>query len=121
VKNKKYLKMAEDQQLAVVHVQAAANPNDMNELKTLFSNPKVDIPIFYGDHTKDLITAKFMFDCIKIAQTTYHWSNSATAGNCKLAHRGKAFNWLNYIKDTEQIDILLWSRFEPQFKSHYDI
>jgi hypothetical protein len=43
------------------------------------------------------------------------------AGNFKLALEGKVINWLNHIKDTEQIDISLWSRIEPQFKSHYDI
>jgi hypothetical protein len=65
--------------------------------------------------------AKFMFDPIKVAQMTYHWSDSATAGNFKSALRGKAIDWLNFIKNTEQIDISLWSRFEPKFKSHYDI
>jgi hypothetical protein len=92
---------------------------NVNELKKLFSNRKADIPIFYGDHTK--FTAKFMFDRIKIAQTTYYWSAAATAGNLKLALRGKVIDWLNYMKDTEQIDISLWSRFEPQFKSHFNI
>jgi hypothetical protein len=58
---------------------------NVNKLKTLFSNPKADIPIFYGDHTKDSITAKNLFDRIKIAQTTYHWSDIATARNFKLA------------------------------------
>ena len=62
-----------------------------------------------------------MIDRIKIAKTTYHWSDSATAGNFKLALRGKAIDWLNYIKYTQQIDILLWSRIEPQFKLHYNI
>jgi hypothetical protein len=33
-----------------------------------------------------------MFDEIKINQTTYHWSDSATAGNFKLALRGKAID-----------------------------
>ena len=51
---------------------------------------------------------------MKIAQATYHWSDAATAGNFKLALRGKAIDWLNYNKDTEQIDISLWSRIEPQ-------
>jgi hypothetical protein len=76
---------------------------NVNDLKTLFSNPKAYIPIFFEDHTKDSITAKFMFDCINTAQATYHWSDAATAGNFKLALRGKAMNWPNYIKDTEQI------------------
>jgi hypothetical protein len=29
-----------------------------------------------------------MFDRIKIAQTTYHWSDAATAGNFKHALQG---------------------------------
>ncbi len=94
---------------------------NVNELKALFSNPKADIPIFYGNHTKDSITAKFMFDRIKIAQATYHWSDAVTAGNFKLTLQGKAIDWLNNIKDTEQIDISLWSRIEPHLKSHYHI
>jgi hypothetical protein len=65
---------------------------NVNELKTLFSNPKADIPIFYGDHTKDSITAKFMFDQIKIAQTTYQWSDATTASSFKLALWGKAID-----------------------------
>ena len=103
---------------------AAANPNPqnlVNELKTIFSNPKEDIPIFYGDKTKDSVTPKFMYDQIQIAQVTFHWSDGATAGNFKLALRGKAIDWLNYIKDTELIDGTLWSTIEPHFKTHYDI
>jgi hypothetical protein len=65
------MKIAEDQQQAAAQ---AANPKVMNvnELKTLFSNPKADIPIFYGDHSKDSVMAKSMFDRIKIVQATYH-------------------------------------------------
>jgi hypothetical protein len=48
-----------------------------------------------------------MFGPIKIAQTTIHWSDAATAGNFKLALRGKVIDWLNYIKHTEQINISL--------------
>ena len=100
--------MAEDNPAA-----NAALPNqnvvNVDELKTLFSNPKADIPIFYGDRTKDTVTPKFMFDGIKIAQSTYRWSDAATAGNFKLALRGRAIDWLNYIKDTEIIDVTLWS------------
>jgi hypothetical protein len=40
----------------------AGNPNpqlvNINELKTIFSNP--DIPVFYGDITKDSVTAKYI-------------------------------------------------------------
>jgi hypothetical protein len=65
------------------------------------------------DREKDSTKAKFMFHRIKIAQT-YHWSDAATAGNFKLLLSGKAIDWLNYIKDTEQMNISLWSRIEPQ-------
>jgi hypothetical protein len=61
--------MAEDEQQAAAQ---AADPN-VNEMKTLFSNPKADITIFYRDHTMDSIMTKFMFDWIKIALATYHW------------------------------------------------
>jgi hypothetical protein len=100
---------------------AAANNQIVNQLENIFSNPKADIPIFYGDKTRDSITAKFMYDRIIIARTTYRWSDAATAGNFKLALRGKAIDWLNYINDTERVDVTLWSAIEPHFKSHYDI
>jgi hypothetical protein len=93
----------------------------VNQLETIFSNPKADIPVFYGDKTRDSVTAKFMYDRIIIAQATYRWSDTATAGNFKLALRGKAIDWLNFIKDTERVDVTLWSTIEPLFKSHYDI
>ena len=82
------------------------NVVNVNELKTLFSNPKADIPIFYGDHTRDTVTAKFMFDRIKIAQTTYNWSDATTPGNFQLALREHAIDWLNYIKDNEQVNLI---------------
>jgi hypothetical protein len=114
--------MADDELQATAQAQTA-DPNvlNVNELKILFSNSMADIPIFYGDHTKDSITAKFMFDCNKVAQATYHWSDAATARNFKLPLQGKPIYWLNDIKDTELIDISLWPRIETQFKSHYDI
>jgi hypothetical protein len=92
---------------------AAANSQMVNQLETIFSNPKADIPIFYKEKSRDSITAKFMYDGIIIAQTTYRWSDSATAGNFKLALRGKAIDWLYYIKDTKRVNITLWSTIEP--------
>jgi hypothetical protein len=99
---------------------AAANNQMVNQLETFFSNPKTDIPIFYGGKSRDSITAKCMYDHIIVAQRTYRWSDAATAGNFKLALRGKAIDWLNCIKDTERVDITLWSTIEPHFKSHYE-
>ena len=83
------------------------NVVNVNELKTLFSNPNADIPIFYGDHIRDTVTAKFMFDHIKIAQATYNWSDAATTENFQLTLRGRVIDWLNYIKDTEQVNVTL--------------
>jgi hypothetical protein len=64
---------------------AAANNQMVNQLETIFSNPKADLPVFYRHITKDSVTAKFMYDCIIITQATYRWADAATAGN---------FNWL---------------------------
>ncbi len=52
---------------------AYPNPQNMinfNELKTIYSIPKAEIPLFYGDNTNHSVTAKFMYyNCILIAQT----------------------------------------------------
>jgi uncharacterized protein YggU (UPF0235/DUF167 family) len=32
---------------------AAANNQMVNQLENIFSNPKADIPIFYGEKTRD--------------------------------------------------------------------
>ena len=112
---------AQPAQAAAQGAGPAAADQMVNQLQTIFSNPKADIPVFYGEKNRDSVTAKFMYDRIIIAQTTYRWSDAATAGNFKLALRGKAIDWLNYINDTEQVDITLWSKIEPHFKSHYDI
>jgi hypothetical protein len=55
------------------------------ELQTIFSNPTVDIPIFYGESSKNSVTAKFMYNHILFAQTIYHLSDAATAVNFKLS------------------------------------
>ena len=44
---------------------------DVNQLRTAFSNPKADIPLFYRDSTLDNLSAKFLLDRIKIAYTTH--------------------------------------------------
>ena len=44
---------------------------DVNELKTVFSNPKADIPLYYGNSAMDNVSAKFLLDRIRIPRTTY--------------------------------------------------
>jgi hypothetical protein len=78
--------------------------NNFNELKTIFSNLKVDIPIFYRDNTKDSVIAKFMYNGILIVQTTYNRSNAAIAQNFKQVLRGRSIQ----LKDTERVN-LSWS------------
>ena len=96
----------------LVHAQAAAAKKPLigvNQLRTWFSNPKADIPIFYGDPTMDNVSAKFLFDRIKIACTKYECSGETTAGNFKLALRGKAINWLNHIRDMLDV-VCIWTQ-----------
>jgi GH43 family beta-xylosidase len=35
--------------------------------------------------------------------------------------RGCAFDWLNYIKETDNVHFTLWSRIKPHFKYNYNI
>ena len=53
---------------------AVAQLIDVNQLKTAFGNPKADIPIFYGGASLDNVSAKFLSERIRIAHTTYGWS-----------------------------------------------
>ena len=78
---------------------------DMNKLRTAFSNPKVDIPLFYGDSALENLSAKFLLHRIRNARTTYECWDETTAGNFKLALRGKAIDWLNHTRDTLDVDI----------------
>ena len=74
--------------LMPVPAQAAAAGQpliDVNQLRTAFSNPKADIPLFLGDSIMDNVSTKFLLDRIKIASTTYGWSDETTARNFKLA------------------------------------
>ena len=108
---------------------AAANPPaapaapgvNINDLRNIFLNAKADIPIFNGDPHVDSITPRFMYDRIIIARQTYGWTDEATAGNFKLALRGKAIDWIKYVEDTEEVDVTRWSLIEPHFLQHYDV
>jgi hypothetical protein len=68
--------MAIDKQKAAAKAHAAyPNVMNVNELKTLVSNPKADMLIFYGDHTKDSIIAKDQ-DCssnLPLVRCIYSW------------------------------------------------
>ena len=102
-------------------VAAPAQLIDVNQLKTAFGNPKADIPIFYGDAALDNVSAKFLLERIRIAKTTYGWSDETTAGNFKLALRGLAIDWLNHTKDTLDVDISKWTNIEPEFITYFNI
>ena len=69
----------------------------------------------------DNVSAKFLLDRIRIARTTYGWTDETTAGNFKLALRGKAIDWLNHIRDTLDVDISTWTNIEPEFIKHFNV
>ena len=101
----------------IVAPQAAARKPliDVNQLRTAIGAPRADIPIFYGDSALDNVSAKFILGIIRIARTTYGWSDQTTVGNFRLALRGAAIDWLNFIKDTLGVNIANWSAIEPEF------
>ena len=68
-----------------------------------FNNPKADIPQYFRDSSMDNLSAKFLLDRIRITCTTYRWTDATTAGNFKLALKGKAIDWLNHIKGRRYI------------------
>lgn len=82
-----------------------------------FNNPKADIPQYFSDSLMDNLSSKFLLDRIRIACTTYRWTDTTTAGNFKLAVRGKAIDWLNHIKDTLDVDISTWTNIHQVLQS----
>ena len=86
-----------------------------------FNNPKVDIPLYYGDSTVDNVSAKLLLDRIRIDRTTYGWSDEKTAGIFKLAHTGKAIDWLNQTRDTLNVDISTWTNIQSEFIKHFNV
>ena len=94
------------------------NPAD---LRHILSTPLTDIPIFYGDEKKDTVTAKFLYDRMKLAVETNHWNDADAGGNFCLQLRGKALEWLEFVRDTEGKDVRLWSIISEAFKDRYDL
>ena len=64
---------------------------------------------------------KFLLERIRIAGTTYGWSDENTAGKFKLALRGLAIDWLNHTKETLNVDISKWTIIEPEFIAYFNI
>ena len=53
--------------------------------------------------------------------TTYGWSDETTAGNFKMALRGKAIDWLNHTRDTLDFDISTWTNIESEFILNFNV
>ena len=68
----------------------------------------------------DNVSAKFLLDRIRIACTTYRWTDETTAGNFKFTLRGLAIDWINHTRDTLDVDISKWTNIEPEFITYFN-
>ena len=95
---------------------APANPIpknmvNVNEPKTIFLNPKVDVSHFLWRSNKRFHSSLIrVFYSIQIAQTNYHWSDTSIVGNFKLT-----IDCLNYTKESGRANVTLWSRIQPYY------
>ena len=77
--------------IIAAHVTAPAQAEagqpliDLSQLRTALSNPKEDITLYFRDSVMGNGSAKFLLDRIKIAHTTYGWTDEMIACNFKLA------------------------------------
>ena len=94
------------------------NPAD---LRGILSTPQTDIPLFYGDPSKDTVTPKFLMNRMTTAIATHNWTDAQAAGNFTLQLRGPALDWLEYIRDTEGINVATWATILPAFQEQYDL
>ena len=66
-------------------------------------------------------SAKFLQDRIRIAHTTYSWTDATATSNFKLALIGKAIIWLNHVRYTMDVGSSTWTNIEPEFINHFNI
>ena len=102
-------------------VAPAMNVINPADLRGILSTPLTDIPIFYGDEKKDTVIAKFLYERMKIAVETKNWTDAQAGGNFSLQLRGKALEWLEFVRDTEGKDVKLWTVIAEAFKARYDL
>ena len=68
------------------------NPAD---LRGILSTPQTDIPLFYGDPSKDTVTPKFLMNRMLTAIATHNWTEAQAAGNFTLQLRVQLWTGLN--------------------------
>ena len=105
----------------MVDVNPAMQVINPADLRGILSTPQTDIPLFYGDPSKDTVTPKFLMNRMLTAIATHNWTEAQAAGNFTLQLRGPALDWLEYIRDTEGIAVDTWATILPAFQEQYDL
>ncbi len=95
--------------------QIQANTNVMMKTEV------VKLPDFYGEPSKDTITALKFMACIDKCQVTNEWNDITTFSYFRLALLGQADKWLSSIVCHLQLTAAqkTWTRIRPVFKSEF--
>lgn len=78
-----------------------------------------DIPIFYGDKTKDTLTARQLIVRIERAALVANWDDLRKARELVLALRGQALVWVNTLQRM-RLDPENWNVIRSEFLSSYE-
>jgi hypothetical protein len=81
----------------------------------------VKLPDFYGDPSKDTITALEFMARINKCQVTNEWNDITTFSYFRLALRGQADKWLSSVVRHLQLTPAqkTWTRIRPMFKTEF--
>jgi len=81
----------------------------------------IKLPDFYGDPTKDTITALEFMARIDECQITNEWNDITTFSYFRLALRGQADKWLSSVVRHLQLTPAqkTWTRIRPMFKTEF--
>jgi hypothetical protein len=81
----------------------------------------VKLPDFYGDPSKDTITALEFMACIDECQVTNEWNDITTFSYFRLTLRGQADKWPSSVVRHLQLTPAqkMWTRIRPSFKTEF--
>ena len=98
--------------MAAAQVQQALLNHDRVKRST-------DLPLFFGNKTKDTITAPALLDRINIAAEIANWNVQRRCQEFYMILRDRALVWWNTLDDIEGLDKANWDQVSREFRNAY--
>ena len=98
--------------MAAAQVQQALLNHDRVKRST-------DLPLFFGNKTRDTTTAPALLDRINIAAEIANWNQARRCQEFYMILRDRALVWWNTLDDIEGLNKADWDQVSREFKNAY--